>query len=77
VAHLPSIEVPMLVVQGERDPFGTPDELQPIIEKLPARVTLHAVEGGDHSLAARRAATSGPRVEATVLDTIASWVHDV
>jgi predicted alpha/beta-hydrolase family hydrolase len=48
-AHLPSIRVPVLVVQGSRDPFGTPDELRPALDSIPAAVTLHVVDGGDHS----------------------------
>ncbi|HEY3157329.1 MAG TPA: alpha/beta fold hydrolase, partial [Vicinamibacterales bacterium] len=50
-AHLPRIRVPMLLVQGERDPFGTPDELRKVLEPISSRVTLHVVEKGDHSLA--------------------------
>ncbi|MGH9350028.1 MAG: alpha/beta fold hydrolase [Vicinamibacterales bacterium] len=76
VTHLPGIRVPMLVVQGERDPFGTPDELRPVVDALPARVALHVVAGGDHSLNVRK--SSGPSqdaVRATVLDTIAAWIH--
>jgi predicted alpha/beta-hydrolase family hydrolase len=48
-AHLPSIQVPVLVIQGSRDPFGTPDELRPALDSIPAAVTLHVVDGGDHS----------------------------
>jgi uncharacterized protein len=52
--HLPSIRVPVLIVQGERDTFGTPEELTPVIATMKkAKVTLHAVAGGDHSLAVR------------------------
>jgi predicted alpha/beta-hydrolase family hydrolase len=36
-------------VQGARDVFGTPQELQPIINKLPAAAELFEVAGGDHS----------------------------
>jgi uncharacterized protein len=50
-AHLAKIRAPMLFIQGARDPFGTPDELRPILDRLQARVTLHVVENGDHSLA--------------------------
>lgn len=50
-AHLAKIRAPMLFVQGARDPFGTPDELRPILDRLQAPVTLHVVENGDHSLA--------------------------
>ncbi len=51
VQHLPSIAVPVLIVQGERDAFGSPQELKPAIETMTAQVTLHAVAKGDHSLA--------------------------
>jgi predicted alpha/beta-hydrolase family hydrolase len=51
--HLPAITVPVLIVQGERDTFGTPAELRPVIETMRAPVTLHVVAGGDHSLAVR------------------------
>ena len=45
---------PLLVVQGERDPFGVPDEVRPV---LPVGARLVAVPGG-HSLDTA-AATNG------------------
>jgi predicted alpha/beta-hydrolase family hydrolase len=51
VAHLPSIAVPVLVVQGERDTFGTPQELKPALASMSAPADLHVVAKGDHSLA--------------------------
>ena len=75
VAHLPTIEVPMLIVQGERDTFGTPNELRAVIAGLPARVTLYVVSNGDHSLAVPKSSgVSQPQVYAAVLDTIAAWI---
>ena len=76
-AHLPRIGVPMLVVQGSRDTFGTPDELRPVLASLPT-ARLHVVEGGDHSLAIRRK-SAPPREEiyATVMDEIVGWVRTV
>lgn len=75
-AHLPAIGVPVLIVQGERDTFGSPDELKPVIERMPARVTLHVVAHGDHSLGVRKAAgATQTEVYAIVQDTIASWIH--
>lgn len=47
--HLLAIKAPMLFVQGERDTFGTPAELKPIIGKLKAPVELFEIAGGDHS----------------------------
>ena len=49
-AHLPLVRAPMLFVQGSRDAFGTPAELAPVLDGLPA-ATLFVVDGGDHSLA--------------------------
>jgi predicted alpha/beta-hydrolase family hydrolase len=77
-AHLEKIRVPMLFVQGSRDPFGTPAELQPILERLGGDVTLHAIEGGDHSLAPPK---KGPRtVDQTygdLQDMIVDWLRRV
>ena len=53
IEHLPSIEVPMLVIQGERDTFGTPDELRPHLNAMKAEVHLHVIPRGDHSLTVR------------------------
>jgi len=75
VAHLSSIRVPLLVVQGERDTFGTPAELRPALKAVRPRVTLHVVRDGDHSLKVRK--SSGQDQEAVfeeVLDAIAAWM---
>jgi predicted alpha/beta-hydrolase family hydrolase len=72
--HLPSIGVPVLIVQGERDTFGTPDELKPVIATMKAKVTLHVVSGGDHSLTVR--GKKKDEMFQSVLDTIAQWVRD-
>jgi predicted alpha/beta-hydrolase family hydrolase len=53
VAHLPAITVPVLIIQGERDAFGTPDELRPHLEAMKAAVKLHVIARGDHSLSVR------------------------
>lgn len=46
--HLMSIQVPMLFLQGTRDPFARPDLLDKTIAALPT-ATLHAISDGDHS----------------------------
>lgn len=43
--------VPVLVVQGERDGFGTPADVRAVRAK---GVSVHAVAGGDHSLKTRK-----------------------
>lgn len=75
-AHLASIGVPVLVVQGERDPFGSPLELAPHFGTIPSPVTVHAVPQGDHSLAPPK--RTGPPVDEVydgVLDVIAAWLR--
>ena len=72
-AHLPSIRLPVLIVQGERDTFGTPEELRPVIETMAAPVTLYIVGGGDHSLSVR--GRKREDVYGEVLDAIAGWVR--
>jgi predicted alpha/beta-hydrolase family hydrolase len=71
-AHLPSISTPLLIVQGERDTFGTPDELQPVIATMRAPTKLFVVKGGDHSLGVRSRGRG--EVLAEVLDVVAAWM---
>jgi len=73
--HLPKITVPMLVVQGSRDTFGTPEELRPILKPLKAPAELYVVEGGDHSFKVpKRGAPPQAQVHAAVLDEIQGWL---
>ena len=65
--------MPVLIVQGERDTFGTPDELRPVIATMTANVTLHEVHGGDHSLTVR--GKQKDDAFRNVLDAAASWLH--
>jgi predicted alpha/beta-hydrolase family hydrolase len=72
-AHLPSIRAPVLIVQGERDTFGTPAELGPVLKTMTAPVTLHVVDGGDHSLNVR--GRSSEQVYAPVFAAMVEWVR--
>jgi predicted alpha/beta-hydrolase family hydrolase len=71
-AHLPGITVPMLIVQGERDAFGRPDELRPVLASMPAEVKLVVVPDGDHSFAAKK--TPAAAVRASIADALALWM---
>jgi predicted alpha/beta-hydrolase family hydrolase len=46
--HLRRINIPMLFLQGTRDPFATPDLLHETVQSLPL-AQLVEVENGDHS----------------------------
>jgi predicted alpha/beta-hydrolase family hydrolase len=69
-AHLPAIRIPVLIVQGERDAFGTPEELKPVLARMTADVTLHVVERGDHSLSRGKGAQNYD----DVLDVVSGWM---
>jgi uncharacterized protein len=51
--HLARVEVPMVFLQGTKDPFATWDLLVKVLDRLGDRATLHPVEGGDHSFRVR------------------------
>lgn len=48
--HLSGISVPTLFVSGDRDGFGTPDELGAAHALIPGPVTVEWVAGGRHEL---------------------------
>ena len=74
--HLPAITQPILCVQGERDPFGTPDELKPIFAGLPIDVDLEIVAGGDHSFKVpKKLGPPQAAVHGRVQDAIAGWIN--
>jgi predicted alpha/beta-hydrolase family hydrolase len=77
-AHLPSIQAPMLFIQGERDTFGTADEIAALLPRLHANATLHAIRRGDHSFKVpARGEQSQDDVFEEVLQTIVTWTTNV
>jgi predicted alpha/beta-hydrolase family hydrolase len=66
--ELQHARVGTLVVQGERDPFGTPAE-------FPANVDLVAVPEADHSFRVPKSATTDQAAAlATVLEATLAWI---
>ena len=52
--HFPSLRTPALFVSGERDGFGTREELQAALKMIPARTELMMVAGAGHELMAAK-----------------------
>jgi len=48
--HLPKLQVPVLFVQGTRDPFGSIDEIQAAVKLIPSKTAVLQVEGAGHDL---------------------------
>jgi uncharacterized protein len=69
IAHLERLRTPALIVQGTRDPFGKPDEVE--CYPLSKSIHVHWIDDGDHSFKPR--ARSG-RTPAQNLDEAASAV---
>jgi predicted alpha/beta-hydrolase family hydrolase len=71
--HLETLRTPTLILQGERDPFGMPDEVAGYA--LSPAIEIAWLGDGDHSLAPRK--KSGFTVEqhlATAIERAATWV---
>ncbi len=75
-AHLRDVKAPMLFVQGSRDAFGTPAELQPIISRLDPAADLFVIEGGDHSFKVPKSAGAKQQdVYRAIQDRIETWLR--
>jgi uncharacterized protein len=48
--HLPRLQTPALFVQGTRDPFGSPEEMESAVRLIPAKTRLLQIEGAGHDL---------------------------
>lgn len=75
--HLERIEVPMLFLQGTRDPFAQPDLLAGVLKGLGDRATLVPIEGGDHSFRVRGERTDDRTIGAALAGEAAPFVRRV
>jgi predicted alpha/beta-hydrolase family hydrolase len=70
-AHLYGLELPMLFLQGTRDPFALPGELEPVAARIGPNARIEWTEGGDHSFHVARSkrdtAADGASLAETVL----------
>jgi len=77
-AHLPSIRRPVLFVQGSRDTFGMPPELESALTRMKPTPSLHVVKGGDHSFKiAQRNAEWQAAIYDDIQRAIVAWMHAV
>ena len=72
-AHLKQVSVPMLFVQGTRDPFAIPDLLHRTVTSLPT-ANLVEIEDGDHSFKVPGRASAEVMVE--LIDTTARFITE-
>jgi predicted alpha/beta-hydrolase family hydrolase len=73
--HLPAIRRPMLIVQGSRDAFGSPDEFGELLTRMNPVPLLHVITGGDHSFKLSRASSAQQQLLfAVMIETVAKWI---
>jgi predicted alpha/beta-hydrolase family hydrolase len=75
--HLYRITVPMLFLEGTRDPFAEPELLSKVLRKLGDRAELHEIEGGDHSFNVRGVKRDAREVGAELATIAAPFVERV
>jgi uncharacterized protein len=77
-AHLHSIEVPMLFVEGDRDPFCPLETLASVRARLRAESGLVVIEDGNHSLEVRKSSgRSTTEAWAEAADAVSGWVKSL
>lgn len=76
-AHLLGLRTPTLVVQGTRDPFGSPDEVAGY--GLPPTIELLWLPDGDHDLRPRKAVSGFAHAQHldTAADAVAAFIRRV
>ena len=74
VSHLLRIAVPTLIIQGTRDSFGGPDAVRSALAGRQPQITIHPIDGGDHSFAVLKSTgRTQDQVDREIWDRITSW----
>jgi hypothetical protein len=74
--HLSKVAIPMLFLQGTRDTLAEVALIEPVVQRLGPRATLHLVEGADHSFhVLARSGRNDREVMNGILDAFATWVN--
>ena len=74
-AHLDSVKLPMLFLQGTRDSLADLDLITKVTASLGKKATLHTVEGADHAFHVLvRSGRTDAQVRDELLDTVGAWM---
>lgn len=76
--HLSKVTVPMLFLSGTRDALGTLDLLEPVVENLGKRASLHLLDTADHSFKVlKKTRTSDEDVFTEMARTTREWATSI
>jgi uncharacterized protein len=73
--HLYGLTLPMLFLQGSRDPFATPGLLEAVVARLGPAATLRWVEGGNHSFEVAGSKRGADEVGASLAGPVAAFLQ--
>lgn len=74
-AHLSAIKIPVLCVNGTRDPLCTPSLMENALKTVTTRWTMHWIEGADHSFhVLKSTGRTDADVTAEIAITSRSWL---
>jgi predicted alpha/beta-hydrolase family hydrolase len=76
-AHLDAVPVPMLFLQGSRDPFAQPGLLAGVIARLGPRARYVEIAGGDHSFRVPGGPRDGTAIGASLAEPAAQFIRAV
>jgi len=75
-AHLATVQIPMLFLQGTRDQLADLQLLEPLVGSLDARATLKLFQDADHSFHVRaRTGRKDSEIIAEMAETLANWIE--
>jgi hypothetical protein len=75
--HLAKVAVPMLFLQGTRDPLADLKLLRPVCAELGPRATLHVIETAEHSFhVLKKSAKNDAEVLQELATTTVSWADE-
>jgi predicted alpha/beta-hydrolase family hydrolase len=74
--HLAQVTVPMLFLQGTRDDLADIALIREVCGELGERVTLHEIEGGDHSFEVRKSSgRTSAEVRTELAEVMSEWMR--
>jgi uncharacterized protein len=73
--HLYGLALPMLFLQGTRDPFATPELLEDVVARIGPTAVLQWCEGGDHSFGIPGVRRSADEVGASLAEPVAAFLR--
>jgi predicted alpha/beta-hydrolase family hydrolase len=73
--HLSAVRIPMLFLQGTRDPLATLELIEPLCRALGERATLQLFADADHSFhVPARSGRTDVDVREVLLDALSAWI---